>query len=134
MPKYFLVEMPVDKDGKGPEMRVDLQERVLWQVWDETNATVAEFHCRSEAESFVGLLQSGPLLRQLKTYIANTNRDDSVCRGSFGLGTACGECRKCKAHAFEWLCSNSTALGEWAVLQTGKHDVMAAIKERYGGT
>lgn len=55
---------------------------------------------------------------------------DTQCRGCFIAGNACGQCQKCKAAAFDWICSNSTAMDEWAILQTGHHDIMRAIMQQ----
>lgn len=53
--------------------------------------------------------------------------DDVVCRGSLTLGNGCGQCQKCKAAAFDWLCHNNTALDYWAVMRTGEHNPMKAV-------
>ncbi|MBR9800287.1 hypothetical protein GYB59_00675 [bacterium] len=55
--------------------------------------------------------------------------EEAICRGSLALGTSCGHCQKCKAAAFDWLVENSPALDEWAVIITGQHDVMKAVKQ-----
>lgn len=33
-----------------------------------------------------------------------------------------------KAVAFDWLCENLNALDYWAVMRTGRHDVLAAVE------
>ncbi|MBR9800576.1 hypothetical protein GYB59_02220 [bacterium] len=55
--------------------------------------------------------------------------DEALCRGSLAIGTACGHCQKCKAAAFDWIESNCSAMGEWAIIVTGQHDIMKAIQQ-----
>ena len=62
--------------------------------------------------------------------IEESEDGNTQCRGCFSLGNACGQCQKCKSAAFDWICSNSTAMDEWAVLRTGYHDIMRAIMQQ----
>jgi len=66
-------------------------------------------------------------------WIGGNNYSDIICRGCFSLGSACGHCTKCKAEAFDWLCVNFAPLDYWAVMRTGRHDVIGAIKDAMNG-
>ena len=58
-PSYTTVEMPVDIDGKGPEMNPQLVARVHWEVLDDVNVTVAIRDTRRDADYVRDALNMG---------------------------------------------------------------------------
>ena len=47
---YFVVDMPVNVFGHGPEMNTNNVVRTVYQVWDDCNVTV--FESEDKQESF----------------------------------------------------------------------------------
>lgn len=42
-PMFVAIPMPLDKEGRGPEMNPSLVDKTIYAVWDSTCQTVAEF-------------------------------------------------------------------------------------------
>ena len=47
---FTVVEMPINREGKGPEMDQSKVVKVIFQVWDSNNATFKEFNSEARAE------------------------------------------------------------------------------------
>lgn len=48
--KYFIIEMPVNEDGNGPEMDPDKVVKIYYEIWDENYLTHGSYDSREEAE------------------------------------------------------------------------------------
>lgn len=46
---YFIIEMPVNKEGKGPEMDDRKVVATYWEVWNEINECVSRQTSRAAA-------------------------------------------------------------------------------------
>lgn len=47
---YFVVDMPLNAEGNGPEMNPSLVTEVLWEIWDETFQLIASYATKTEAD------------------------------------------------------------------------------------
>lgn len=53
MNSWFIQEMPIDKDGKGPAGD-DYTVATLWEIWDGHDmSTIASFKTKEAAEEFL---------------------------------------------------------------------------------
>ena len=59
---YLVISMPIDSLGRGPCAEADCV-RVIWEVWDECWATVAEFDTKEEADVWVSRMAERQKLR-----------------------------------------------------------------------
>ncbi len=55
-PPFFVMAMPINERGAGPEMEPEFVAEVLWQVWDQANTTVCWSHDRLVAVHLCELL------------------------------------------------------------------------------
>lgn len=49
----FIIEMPVNAEGLGPEMNSNLVTHIYWEVWDQDFNTVAVFNTKTEAQEYL---------------------------------------------------------------------------------
>lgn len=47
------MEIPLNKQGEGPEMDYDKIVKTVWQIWDANFATIAEHSSEEEAKKEV---------------------------------------------------------------------------------
>ena len=47
--QYFVVPMPIDSQGRGPETDSKLIVGYVWQVWNLENETVGEYPTKTKA-------------------------------------------------------------------------------------
>ena len=51
VPPYFVIDMPLNEAGEGPEMDQSLVRQVVYQIWDSNNVTVKMFKSPRKAQS-----------------------------------------------------------------------------------
>lgn len=49
----YIIPMPINKDGEGPEMDENKVVKILYEVWDYDFITLAQFETEEEAEEYV---------------------------------------------------------------------------------
>lgn len=49
---YFVVDMPLNEDGNGPEMNSEKVTYTLYEIWDLNFEAVAAFRYKDEAEEY----------------------------------------------------------------------------------
>lgn len=49
--RYFVIEMPVNAAGQGPELDPPAVADVVWEVWDDNNVTVSVHNSAAEAQA-----------------------------------------------------------------------------------
>lgn len=57
VPPFFVVDIPLDKHGKGPETDPAKVESIEYQIWDSCNITVSAWKTMSEAGAALLLIQ-----------------------------------------------------------------------------
>ena len=87
VPPYFLIPMPINNLGNGPETNEQLKIWTLWEVWDQVHQTLGVFLFRKEAEEY---------LIQLNAY----NRFCPNCKLTLSIQEWCGahgldSCNRC---------------------------------------
>lgn len=61
--KYFLISMPMNEKGEGPETNPSLIKFFQYQIWDENNTTISIHRTLEEAQAaFRRLYQAPPIV------------------------------------------------------------------------
>lgn len=53
---YFVVRMPLNRDGEGPEMDEDKVVEVIYEVWDDAFQHVSSYSTEEEASHHCNIL------------------------------------------------------------------------------
>jgi len=53
----FIVPMPLNANGEGPETNNKLIVKETWQIWDESFATIADFSSLKSTEDALELIK-----------------------------------------------------------------------------
>jgi len=47
---YFVIDMPVNSNGDGPEMDKEKITKIYWQIWDENFQFISAYETKEEAD------------------------------------------------------------------------------------